>query len=320
MSSSPSLCIKVREYPGGVVAIDSGQYRDEMAACYLLEAGDQVAVIEVGSNHSVDRILKVLEARGWDREAVSHVIVTHVHLDHAGGAGKMLCLLPNASLVVHPYGARHMIDPSKLEAGTRAVYGDEAYDEMYGHLIPVPEDRVIVMADGGELFVGERHLTFMDTPGHARHHFCIWDEQTRGWFTGDTFGISYRDLDTGKGAMVFPTTTPIQFDPPVLIESVKRLMQANPDCMYLTHFGRVTETRRLAKQMIEGVLKVEEIALRNETATDRTHKIQQDLRAWLFGLCREHGVQLDDAALDTVVWDDVVLNTQGMEFWLDHRS
>lgn len=320
MTVSKTVCIKVREYPGGVLAIDSGQVRSEMAACYLLEAGDHVAIIEAGSNHSVDRILEVLTKRGWDHAAVSHVIVTHVHLDHAGGAGKLLQALPNASLVVHPHGARHMIDPAKLEAGTRGVYGDEAFEEMYGSLIPVAEERVIIMQDGDELSVGTRRLRFVDTPGHARHHFCVWDEQTRGWFTGDTFGISYRDLDTIKGAMIFPTTTPIQFDPPALRASVQRLMQADPLCLYLTHFGRVTDTLRLAGQMLAGVHKLEEIALRHEAASDRTHRIQQEQKVWLFALCREHGVTLTDEQLSEVVRDDIVLNTQGLEYWLDHRT
>ncbi len=315
-----AVCIKVREYPGGVVAIDSGQVRDEMAACYLLEAGQHVAIIEAGSNYSAGRILEVLRKRGWDYAAVSHVIVTHVHLDHAGGAGKLLQALPNASLVVHPHGARHMINPAKLEAGTRGVYGDEAFDDMYGSLIAVAEDRVIIMQDGDELSVGARRLRFIDTPGHARHHFCVWDEQTRGWFTGDTFGISYRELDTVKGAMIFPTTTPIQFDPPVLRASVQRLMQAEPQNLYLTHFGRVTDAPRLARQMLAGVTQLEQIALRHENASDRTNKIQQEHKDWLFVLCREHGVTLTEEQLSGVVWDDIVLNTRGIEHWLDHRQ
>ena len=320
MSSSESLCIKVREYPGGIVAIDSGLVRNEMAACYLLEAGDKVAIIEAGSYHSVERILKVLLQRGWEREDVSHVILTHVHLDHAGGAGWLIKELPNAMLVVHPYGARHMIEPAKLEAGTRVVFGDENFDRMYGSLLPVPEDRVLIMQDGDELKVGDRLLRFMDTPGHARHHFCVWDEQTQGWFTGDTFGLSYRDLDTDKGAMVFPITTPIQFDPPALRDSVRRLMERDPECMYMTHFGRVTDTRRLAEQMIAGVTRLEEMALANEHADKRTEKIIAEQKEWLFGLCRDHGVQLDDEQLAGIVWDDIELNTQGLEYWLDHRA
>jgi glyoxylase-like metal-dependent hydrolase (beta-lactamase superfamily II) len=320
MPVSTAPCIKVREYPGGVVAIDSGLVRDEMAACYLLEAGEQVAIIEAGSYYSVERILKVLQQRGWDRSEVSHVILTHVHLDHAGGAGWLMQELPNATLIVHPYGARHMIEPARLEAGTRVVFGNDNFDAMYGSLVAVAEERVQTMQDGDELMVGQRKLKFMDTPGHARHHFCVWDEQTRGWFTGDTFGLSYRDLDTAKGPMVFPITTPIQFDPPALRASVQRLMQAEPDCMYMTHFGRVQDTQRLAAQMIEGVYKLEEIALRHADASDRTRKIQQEQKDWLYALCREHGVTLSDEDLATVVWDDIELNTQGMEYWLDHRT
>src|SRR3990172_4706978 len=231
--------ITAREYQGGIVAMDSGMFRREMVACYLLETPDQLALIEVGSNNTASRILSVLDRRGWRPEQVSHLIVTHVHLDHAGGAGSLMQVLPNATLVVHPHGARHLVDPSRLEAGARAVYGDTTFEATYGKLVPVPQQRVRVMEDGEALSVGQRQLLFLDTPGHARHHFCVWDQQTRGWFTGDTFGISYRDLDTASGPFIFPTTTPIQFHPQALISSVNRLMDMAPEFMYLTHFGRV---------------------------------------------------------------------------------
>ena len=129
--------ISVTEYTGGVNVIDADFHREHMAGCYLLEAGSEVAFIEVGTNSSTPRLMKVLEDRGWKPEDVSYVIVTHVHLDHAGGAGSLMQLLPNATFLVHPYGARHMIDPSKLEAGARGVYGDEMFDSVYGKLIPV---------------------------------------------------------------------------------------------------------------------------------------------------------------------------------------
>ena len=169
-----------------MVAIDSGQVRPQMAACYLLETDAAVAVIETGNNQSTARILDVLERRGRRLEEVTHVIVTHVHLDHAGGSGKLLQQLPAATLYVHPRGARHMMDPSRLEASARAVYGDEEYERMHGALVPVPADRVQIVQDGECLSVGRRELEFMDAPGHARHHFCVWDAASRGWFSGDT--------------------------------------------------------------------------------------------------------------------------------------
>ena len=309
-----------REYNGGIIAIESGMFGRERVACYLLEAGGQVALIEVGSNATASRILSVLERRGWRREHVSHVIVTHVHLDHAGGSGRLMQLMPNATLVVHPRGARHMIDPSHLEAGTRAVYGDAVFNKMYGHLIPVPPERVITMQDGDSLAIGRRELLFRDTPGHAKHHFCVWDEQTRGWFTGDTFGVSYRDTDTRAGALVFPTTTPVQFDPEALISSVRRLMELAPDYMYLTHYGRVGDTGRLAEQMIAGVRKLVEIAERNLGSVNRRADIEAEMLDWLYAACRTHGVNLPHDQLVDLLEADVKLNTQGIEYWLDHRD
>jgi glyoxylase-like metal-dependent hydrolase (beta-lactamase superfamily II) len=312
-------CITALEYEGGIVAVDSGMVRHQMAACYLLETDTAVAIVEAGNQQSADRILKVLASRGRQAAEVSHVIVTHVHLDHAGGAGTLMQRLPQATLVVHPRGARHMIDPSRLEAGTRAVYGDEKFDELYGSLLPVPDDRILVMEDGDSLEIGKRRLSFIDSPGHARHHFCIWDEQTRGWFSGDTFGISYRELDTENGPFVFPTTTPIQFDPPALIASMKRMMEKQPKNMYLTHFGRVQEVPRLAQDMIASVEKFAALGEQFDGDENRELEIQSAMMDWLMERARRHGVEYADSSLRDIFADDVVLNTQGIEFWLDHR-
>jgi glyoxylase-like metal-dependent hydrolase (beta-lactamase superfamily II) len=310
--------ITLLEYEGGIVAMDSGMVRPQMAACYLLETPSAVAVVETGNNGSSARILKVLASRGRQPEEVSHVIVTHVHLDHAGGSGILMRHLPNATLVVHPRGVRHMIDPSRLEASARAVYGDERFDEMYGALVPVPEERILVMEDGDSLSVGKRKLDFIDTPGHARHHFCLWDEQTQGWFTGDTFGISYRELDTENGPFIFPTSTPIQFDPPALVASVRRMMEKQPVNMYLTHFGRVRDVERLASEMIFGVEQFAAWGERFDGRENRQQEIETAMMEWLMERARSHGVTCSDEGLREIFAGDVVLNTQGIEFWLDH--
>ena len=312
-------CITAYEYDGGIVALDSGMVRPQMAACYLLETDSAVALIEVGNNDSADRITHVLESRGRHIDEVSHIIVTHVHLDHAGGAGELMQRMPNAMLVAHPRAARHLVDPSRLEASARAVYGDEEFDAMYGTLKPVPQERVIIMDEGDRLEVGGRPLAFIDSPGHARHHFCIWDEATSGWFTGDTFGISYRDLDSANGHFIFPTTTPIQFDPPALIASIERMMEKSPKNMYLTHFGRVQNVEPLAEKMKAAVLQFVQFADRFADAGDRTAQIENAMMEWLLEGIREHGVELPEEELRGIVQNDVVLNTQGIEFWIDHR-
>jgi len=311
--------ISVTEYDGGILAIDAGFVREQMVACYLVEAASEVAFIEVGTHSSTPRLIRILKARGWKPEDVRYVIVTHVHLDHAGGAGSLMQLLPNATLLAHPYAARHLVDPSRLEAGARAVYGDELFDRIYGKLIPVAAARVQVMEDGEAVRLGERQFRFIDTPGHARHHFCVHDSQTNGWFSGDTFGLSYREFDTQNGAFLFPTTTPVQFDPAALKASVGRLMAIQPEFMYLTHYGRVDDLQRLATVMLDGVDKLAALGERHKDDDQRTQKIEAAIYAWLMTGLRDHGVNLPDETCIQLLKTDVVLNTQGIEFWLDHR-
>ena len=212
-----------------------------------------------------------------------------------------------------------MIDPSRLEASARVVFGD-AFDTLYGKLVPVPESRTRVMEDGDTLQLPDRELTFINTPGHARHHFCVWDEVSRGWFSGDTFGLSYRRLDTDRGEFVFPITTPIQFDPPALIQSIHRLMERDPDYMYLTHYGRVGDTGRLAGDMIESVEFLARLGERHRSSANRTRDIETDMIAWLTSRCRNHGVQIPQPQLEAFLRPDVELNTQGIEYWLDHPA
>jgi glyoxylase-like metal-dependent hydrolase (beta-lactamase superfamily II) len=229
-------------------------------------------------------------------------------------------LLPNATFLVHPYGARHMIDPTKLEAGSRAVYGNEMFDRIYGKLIPVEERRVRIMEDGDKVTLGNRQLRFMDTPGHARHHFCVYDSLTNGWFTGDTFGLSYREFDTDNGAFLLPTTTPIQFDPEPLKASVRKLVANEPQFMYLTHYGRVSDVQRLSSVMIEGVDTLVGFAERYKDDDARRQKIETAMGDWLMDGLDKHGVTLGRGRCQELLGSDIKLNTQGIEYWLDHRK
>ena len=312
--------ISVNEYPGGVLAVDSGLFRDRMACCYIVEHDSEAVIVEAGGHVGAERLLMVLQQRQIAPEDVRFVIVTHVHLDHAGGAGLLMEALPRAELLVHPRGARHMVDPSKLEAGARAVYGDEMYERTYGHLLPVPVNRVREMGDGESVDWQGRRLRFIHTPGHASHHFCIRDDQTNGWFTGDTFGLSYRELDTDKGPFVFPTTTPIDFDPDALRHSIGRLLEADPEWMYMTHYGRVGSPSELAPSLLEGVDYFETIGLRFEHEKDRVERIREAMTAWLVEAAREHGVELEDQALLELLVPDIELNTAGIDVWLERRA
>jgi glyoxylase-like metal-dependent hydrolase (beta-lactamase superfamily II) len=253
-------------------------------------------------------------------EQVKYVIVTHVHLDHAGGAGSLMQLLPNATLLVHPYGVRHMTDPARLEAGSRVVYGDELFDRLYGKLVPVAEALTRAMQDGETINLGSRRLRFIDTPGHARHHFCVHDSLTNGWFTGDTFGLSYREFDTVNGVFMIPTTTPVQFDPVALQASIRRLVADKPDCMYLTHYGRVEKVRQLADEMIEGVSTLAAFGKKYEDDPSRKDRIEDAIRDWLLTGLRRHGVTLGEATCLRLLEADIRLNAEGICHWLDYRK
>ena len=239
-----------------------------------------------------------------------------MHLDHAGGAGLLMQSLPNAALLVHPRGARHMIDPTALYQGALAVYGQAEMERAYGSLVPVPAERVQASTDGMTVALAGRPLLFIDTPGHARHHHCIWDERSRGWFTGDTFGLSYREFDNAHGAWILPTSTPVQFEPEPLRQSIQRLLSRQPAWMYLTHYGRVGDVQRLAGLLFEQIDAMVALALAQRGATER----HAALKSGLTQLCRDqllrHGVEDVGAGIAGLALD-IELNAQGLGIWLD---
>ena len=307
----------------GITRIDTAMVREELAACYLMRGGEDYAIIETGTHHTVPIILDLLDQRGIDRARVRYVIPTHVHLDHAGGVGGLMEALPDATLLVHPRGARHMIDPSKLVAGATAVYGEAAFRKMYGEILPVPEARVRTMNDGDEIDLDGRRLVFLDTPGHAKHHFCVHDPASGGVFTGDTFGLSYPPLTTEKGPFILPTTTPVQFDPPALKDSIARLLALEPQRMYLTHYGPVENPRPLGERlrgMVDDYVDLAERVAADHGGEDLEPALRNALRDYLFRRAREHGCEQDDERLDAILGMDVKLNSQGLAVWLEARK
>ena len=235
--------------PHGIHTIDTGFVRPRFDAAYLLVERGHAAFIDCGTNHAVPRLLAALDEAELSPAAVDWLILTHVHLDHAGGAGELMARLPNARLLVHQRGARHMIDPAQLWAGASAVYGEAVMEQTYGQLRPIAAERVVEAVDGHVLELAGRPLRCLDTPGHARHHLCVFDARANVCFTGDTFGLSYREFDSARGPFILPTTSPVQFDPPALHASIDRLLALRPTAMYLTHYGRVEDVERLASDL-----------------------------------------------------------------------
>ena len=316
----PVLPDYLEDLGGGVYAIDTGFQRPRFDAAYLLVHEGQAAFVDNGTNHALPRHLGALDALGLARDAVRYVIPTHVHLDHAGCSGVLMRELPAATLWVHPRGAKHLIDPSALIESALAVYGPEEMARSYGTIVGVDASRVRTTHDGMDLMLGTRRLHFIDTPGHARHHHCIWDEATRGWFTGDTFGISYREFDVpGRGAWIKPTHPPTQFEPDALRESLARMVAFDPQCVYLTHYGRVPDPRRLARQILQLLDEVVDIGHRQRHAPDRHAVLRDELAALYAASLRAHGVDVTPATMELLSMD-VELNAQGLGGWLDRQD
>lgn len=299
-----------------IITIDTGFVRPHFDAAYLLVENGRGAFVDCGTNHSVPRMLAALDKAGLTPAQVDWLILTHVHLDHAGGAGELMAQLPNAKLVVHPRGARHMIDPSKLWAGASAVYGDEVMEKTYGRLKPIPAERVIEATDGYEVDLAGRTLRCLDTPGHARHHNTVHDVRNNVCFTGDVFGLSYRDFDTANGPFILPTTSPVQFDPEALHASIHRLLALNPAAMYLTHYGRVEDVDRLAADLHTQIDAMVAIALAANSKHDRHAVLLDDLASFYAGRAAAHGWTKGRKALGELIGMDIELNAQGLEVWL----
>jgi glyoxylase-like metal-dependent hydrolase (beta-lactamase superfamily II) len=306
-------------HPHGITAIDAQYLYPGHAAAHVIEDEGRAAFVDVGTNASVPYLLAALAELGIPPSAVDYLLLTHVHLDHAGGAGRLMRELPNARALLHPRGAPHMIDPTKLIAGVRGVYGDEAFERLYGQLLPIAPERVRVVEDGERIQLGKRTLELIHTPGHAQHHYVVVDQAHRSIFTGDTFGISYRSLDTAQGAFIVPSTVPTQFDPVQHVASIDRMLAYGPESMYLMHFSRVTGVPRLAALLKEQIPELARIARAHADDADPTSGIRANMLALWLRLARREGSTLSVAELGEALAGDLTLNTQGLISWLERE-
>jgi len=312
----------INSHPYGITRIDADYVMPGLASVYLMRQGDRLAIVETGAAATVTNILSEIERQGLTPEHVDFIILTHIHLDHAAGAGELMRLCPSAKLLVHPRGARHMISPGKLEAGTRAVYGDEKYDELYGALVPVEAERVIETPEGFSMDFNGRTLSFLDTPGHALHHVAIHDSLSNGVFTGDTFGLSYRQFDNEAGGyLLFVTTTPVHFDPDAMRISIQRIAALKPDTVFFTHYDAVPYSDEMVSEL-EASLDAFVAIARSVRASgaDRETEIAEKILTWLMEKAQALKPEMAEASIRRLLAMDARLNAQGIVVWLDRMS
>lgn len=304
----------------GIHVIETGYVRPGLCAAYLVVENGRAALIDCGTATCAPRVLAALERHGVAREAVDWLLVTHVHLDHAGAAGPLMQVLPNAKLVAHPRGAPHMIDPTRLIAGARAVYGEAGFERDHAGMLPVDAERVVVAEDGHAVDLAGRPLLCIDSPGHAKHHFSVWDERSRSWFAGDTFGISYREFDVDGREFILPTTSPVQFDPDELHASIDKLLAKRPASIRIAHYGEVFDCTRLAADLHAQIDEMVRLVKLADADADRHARLLAELSALYLRRARAHGVAQEDAGVLGLLGMDIELNAQGLEIWLDRQK
>lgn len=307
------------DYGNGIIAIDADYVRPYMATVHLVKDGDgedaEGILIDTGTTYSVPLVMATLAEHGLKPEQIKAVCLTHIHLDHAGGAGELMRVLPKAQLYVHPRGSRHMIDPSKLIAGTIAVYGEEQYKKLYKEILPIEAERVVEVKDGDVLTLGSRTFELIHTEGHARHHYCLVDAEHGDAFTGDSFGVSYRESDTRNGHFIFPTTTPVHFDPEAAHASIERLMGYGLKYVYLTHYSQRGGLQNCADQLHDDLKVYVNLTKQALAKKDEQERLEKALYQHLSARLNKHGFMGDDAAVNNIIGMDTKLNASGLVHW-----
>jgi glyoxylase-like metal-dependent hydrolase (beta-lactamase superfamily II) len=251
----------------GVQAIDTEMFgRHRMTSAYLVEAREP-AIVETGPTTSVDAVRAGLEALGVGANDLAHIVVTHIHLDHAGGAGALAPHFPGATVWVHERGAPHLAEPGKLVASAARVYGEARMQELFGPVHPVPSDRLRSLTDGDRVPLGDRELESLYTPGHAGHHVALADSASGGIFVGDAVGVFIPDV-----GVLRPATPPPEFDLELAVSSVERIAGRQPPLLLFSHFGPSPDVAELCRLAIERLGGWTEVVVK---ALEQTHELAE---------------------------------------------
>jgi len=304
-----------------IIPVDCNYVETEFAMSYLLLDSERKRAffIECNTNYAIPYLIQAVEREGLSRDDVEGLIITHVHLDHAGGAGLFLKEFPKAKLYAHPRAARHAIDPSKLIASATQVYGEEFMKKLYGEILPCPAERVVVLEDGASVEWSGGWLETRHTRGHANHHLCVIEPQTKTLFSGDSFGVAYPKVREKHGLVILVSTSPTDFDGAEALKTIEWIQSVHPRRVALTHFGFVEEkeigeaARQLKDQLRFSMELVDEIRRSDASAPMSVEAVRDRLRDETVAYYARKGIDLDAEDLKHLSID-LDVNAQGLVF------
>lgn len=300
----------------GIHRFDTHYIRVQHTSCTVVVDDGRAAIFDTGVAANVEELVIAVESLGVKPEAVDYVIASHVHLDHMGGIGQLAKRLPEARVAVHPSGTPHLVDPSKLEKGARAVFGDEFVDREYGPIEPVDAERIVETRNGDTLTVGTRELEVVHTPGHAWHHQSVFDPRTATVFAGDAFGLAYPEMVGSDGPFAILPTAPPQLAPDEMHASIDRIVGLQPVRVMPSHFAVIEEPARVAEQLHRIMDDWLEVTLQASSV--------EELEEFLDSACTaelERRGRGDEADTMRALYDmDVRINAMGLWHWRKRKE
>ncbi len=301
-----------------IVTVDCNYVAHEFAASYLLHHQGKAMFVECNTNYAIPYLKAAVLAAGLMPEDVLGLIITHVHLDHAGGAGEFLRQFPNAKLYAHPRAARHAIDPAKLVASATQVYGEAFMKQMYGTILPCDASRVVVLNDGDMLPFEGVMIKTKHTRGHANHHLCVIEPTTQTLFSGDSFGVSYPLINhqfAGKMPVILPSTSPTDFDGPAAVETVEWIRDSGVNRVALTHYDFLEKNQipAAAAALIEILRFSNDLLPRIRSENLAQVQITELLRVELARYYQNQGISLTENDF-RILRVDLEVNAQGLHY------
>lgn len=287
----------------------------EYTSAYLVKSSKTV-LIETGATPGLKQLFSAFEQLDIGLGDIDYVVVTHVHLDHSGGVGVLLRSLPGAKVLVHPRGARHLIEPSRLCRAVKALYG-EVFNKYFAEVAPIDENRVYSPAHGEKLDLGGgRRLTFYYTTGHARHHMVIYDSLSKGLFSGDALGIWYH---LGGEYFVFPVTPPPEFDLDGALATCKMIRQLSPENIYFTHFGKSSAAVEIISRYEELVRQEVDLSLQLRSGGGALADVENILWELMLSEMSRHGIKELDSPDRKRVSESLSLSAKGIFAYLSNK-